>query len=103
MKKFLALVLCLVMALSLIGTASAETTGFSGEIKIWVADNVVDFTAAQVEAFKAANPQYANMTVVIEAVGEGDAATNMITDVEGGADIYGFAQDQLAVWLLPAL
>jgi len=96
MKKFLALVLCLVMALSLIGTASAETTGFSGEIKIWVADNVVDFTAAQVEAFKAANPQYANMTVVIEAVGEGDAATNMITDVEGGADIYGFAQDQLA-------
>ena len=29
-------------------------------------------------------------------MGEGDAASNMITDVEGGADIYGFAQDQLA-------
>ncbi len=92
MKKFLALVLCLIMALSMTA-ASAE--GFSGEIKIWVADNVVDFTIQQVENFKAANPQYAGMTVIVEAVGEGDAANNMITDVEGGADIFGFAQDQL--------
>ena len=39
---------------------------------------------------------YADMKVLVEAVGEGTAATNMITDVEGGADIFGFAQDQLA-------
>ena len=36
------------------------------------------------------------MTVVVQPVGEGDAAANMITDVEAGADIFGFAQDQLA-------
>ena len=30
------------------------------------------------------------------AVGEGDAASNMLTDVEAGADIFGFPQDQLA-------
>ncbi|MBQ3079704.1 MAG: extracellular solute-binding protein [Clostridia bacterium] len=95
MKKLLAVVLCLMLALSVCGVAGAEA-GFDGELKIWVAEAVVDFTNAQVEAFKAANPEYANMTVVIEAVGEGDAATNMITDVEAGADIYGFAQDQLA-------
>ena len=94
MKKFLALLLCMIMAVSMIGAASAE--GFSGEIKIWVAEATVEFTKAQVEAFKAANPDYANMTVVVEPVGEGDAASNMLTDVEAGADIFGFAQDQLA-------
>ncbi|MBQ2956187.1 MAG: extracellular solute-binding protein, partial [Clostridia bacterium] len=95
MKKFLALVLCVIMALSMATVASAEG-GFSGEIKIWVAEATVEFTKAQVDAFKAANPEYANMTVVVEPVGEGDAASNMLTDVEAGADIFGFAQDQLA-------
>ena len=95
MKKVLSLVLALAMLLSLVSIASAEE-GFSGEIKIWVAENTVDFTAEQVEAFKAAHPEYAGMTVKIEPVGEGDAASNMITDVEAGADIFGFAQDQLA-------
>ncbi|MCR4875736.1 MAG: extracellular solute-binding protein, partial [Clostridiales bacterium] len=94
MKKFLSLVLALIMVLSMMSFASAE--GFGGEIKIWVAEAVVDFTKEQVETFKAAHPEYANMTVVVEPVGEGDAASNMITDVEAGADIFGFAQDQLA-------
>ena len=67
-----------------------------GEIKLWVADNTVDFTKSEVDKFFEANPNYAGFTVSIEPVGEGDAATNMITDVQAGADIYGFAQDQLA-------
>ena len=70
--------------------------GGSGEIKVWVADAVVDFTAKQVEKFMADNPDYAGFKVSVEAVGEGDAAGNMITDVEAGADIYAFAQDQIA-------
>lgn len=94
MKKLLSLVLALAMLLSLCSFASAE--GFSGEIKIWVADKTVDFTIAQVEAFKAANPEYAGMTVNVQPVGEGDAAGNMLTDVEAGADLYVFAMDQLA-------
>ena len=93
MKKFLAMVLSLVMVLSMVGCANAE--GFSGEIKIWVAENTVEFTKAKVEEFKAAHPEYANMTVIVDPVGEGDAASNMLTDVEAGADIFGFAQDQL--------
>ena len=96
MKKILSLVLALAMALSLCSFAAAE--GFDGEIKIWVAEATVEFTKAQVEAFKAANPEYAGMTVVVEPVGEGDAASNMLTDVEAGADIFGFAQDQWPVW-----
>ncbi|MBO6214250.1 MAG: extracellular solute-binding protein, partial [Lachnospiraceae bacterium] len=39
---------------------------------------------------------FASFNIVVEPVGEGDAAGNMITDVQAGADIYGFAQDQLA-------
>ncbi|MCR4902438.1 MAG: extracellular solute-binding protein [Butyrivibrio sp.] len=65
------------------------------EVKVWVAENVVDFTNEQIEAFKTLYPQYAGVTFTVEAVGEGDAAGNMITDVTAGADIYGFAQDQL--------
>ena len=93
MKKLLSVVLALAMLLSLASIAFAD---FSGDIKIWVAENTVDFTKEQVEAFKAANPEFANMNVIVEPVGEGDAAGNMITDVEAGADIFGFAQDQLA-------
>ena len=94
MRKFTALILSLVMLLSLASLAHAE--GYAGEVKIWVADAMVELTKTKAEEFKAANPLYKDMTVLVEAVGEGDAASNMITDVEGGADIFGFAQDQLA-------
>ncbi|MBR6238030.1 MAG: extracellular solute-binding protein [Lachnospiraceae bacterium] len=77
--------------------AAAEITDYgTGEIKVWVADNVVDFTNAQIKNFMDANPQYAGYTVTVEPVGEGDAANGMINDVLAGADIYAFAQDQLA-------
>ncbi len=77
--------------------AAAEDVDYgSGEIKIWVADNVVDFTDGRVKAFMEANPQFNGYKVSVEPVGEGDAAGNMITDVEAGADIYAFAQDQIA-------
>ena len=94
MKKILSLVLALAMVLSLCSFAAAE--GFDGEIKVWVAEATVEFTKAQIEVFKAAHPEYANMTVTVQPVGEGDAASNMLTDVEAGADLYVFAQDQLA-------
>lgn len=68
----------------------------TGNITIWVAEEVTSFTQTYAEKFLEENPAYSGYTVTIEAVGEGDAASNMITDVESGADIYGFAQDQLA-------
>ena len=94
MKKLLTLVLAVALALTLSCPAFAE--GYSGDLKIWVADAAVDFTKAQVDAFKAAYPEYAGMNVSVEAVGEGDAANKVITDVAAAADIFGFAQDQLA-------
>ena len=94
MKKLLTLVLAVALVLTMSCAAFAE--GFDGEIKIWVPEATVDFTTEQVEAFKAANPEYAGMNVTIEPVGEGDAASKAITDVDAAADIYNFAQDQLA-------
>lgn len=77
-------------------SSGGETVDYgSGTITIWVAENVVDFTKTQTDAFFAANPDMAGYTVDIQPVGEGEAAGNMITDVEGGADIFGFAQDQI--------
>ena len=94
MKKILSLVLAVALVLTLSCAALAE--GYSGDLKVWVADAAVDFTNQQVEAFKAANPDFADMTVTVEAVGERDAAGKVITDVDAAADIFGFAQDQLA-------
>lgn len=65
----------------------------SGTVKIWVSDGSVDFTQKRADQFMKDNGY--DYKVEIEAVGEGDAATNMITDVNAGADVFSFAQDQL--------
>lgn len=95
-KKLLALVLVAAMILTLAacGNGSKVNKKAKGSVTIWVAEAVVDYTKTVAEAYLAEN--FPNYTVVVEAVGEGDAAGNMITDVQGGADIYGFAQDQLS-------
>lgn len=71
------------------------------ELKLWVSESatdttsVVELTRSQIRAFEKANP---GVTIheTIEGVTEADSATNMITDVEAGADIFCFAQDQTA-------
>ncbi|MDY2590136.1 MAG: extracellular solute-binding protein, partial [Agathobacter sp.] len=74
--------------------AEEETVDYgSGEVKIWAAKESADLTKTLAEKFIA--DKGADYTVTVESVGEGDAATNMITDVQAGADIYAFAQDQL--------
>ena len=90
MKKVAVALLAGALTLTLGMGASAD------EIKVWVADNVVSFTQDQIAAFKEENPDFADYEFTVEPVGESDAAGNMITDVEAGADIFGFAQDQIA-------
>ena len=93
MKKLLTLALAVALALTM---SCAFAEGYSGDLKVWVPEAAVDFTNAQIEAFKAANPDYAGMNVTVEPVGEGDAAGKVIADVEAAADVFNFAQDQLA-------
>lgn len=96
MKKLLAVLLSVLMVVSLAacgGGGNNEKTAYS--FKVWAADNVTDLTKTQLQQFADEHPEY-DLTFTVEAVGEGDAATSMITDVEAGADIFCFAQDQLA-------
>lgn len=75
---------------------NTDASTYDGKtVKVWVADNIVGFTEQQIAKFQEKNPQYKGVTFTVEAVGEGDAASNVITDVKAAADIYGFAQDQL--------
>ena len=119
MKKVLALILALVMIFALAAcggsapassepaaeapAAEAESAPAGGselagtyDITVWVADAIVDLTKQQIEDFNANNTLGITFNATVEAVGEGDAATQMITDVEAGGDIFCFAQDQFA-------
>lgn len=102
MKK---LFLLLVAVLSLVGLAACgndenknnnnDQTPKAEVIKVWCADKIVDLTKTQLAAYKTANPDV-NVEFVVEAVGEGDAASKVTQDVTAAADIYCFPQDQLA-------
>ena len=106
MKKRFTAILALVMALMLGLTAcgnngagnneGADLTG-TYDITVWVSeiDGVAELTAQQIDAFEAANPGVV-INATIEGVTEADSASKMITSVEDGADIFCFAQDQLA-------
>ena len=89
-KRILALLMAATMVFGLTACGKKEA-----DITIWVAENVVDFTKEKVVEWQGQSEENADLVVEVLPVGEGDAAGNMITDVEGGADIYGFAQDQL--------
>ena len=66
------------------------------EIKVWCADNIVELTTKQIDDFNKNNTDGIVIKATVQAVGEGDAATQMITDVEAGGDLFCFAQDQFA-------
>jgi arabinogalactan oligomer/maltooligosaccharide transport system substrate-binding protein len=84
-------------------TASSDTsssdTDLSGtyDITVWVSesDGVTDLTQQQIDAFMEENPGIV-INATIEGVTESNSASNMITDVESGADLFCFAQDQLS-------
>ena len=125
MKRTLALILAVVMVFGLAACGSsssgsssaapssnaggeaakpAEAPASSGgsalagtyDITVWCADKIVDLTRKQIEDFNANNEDGIKFNATVEPVGEGEAATQMITDVEAGGDIFCFAQDQFA-------
>ena len=70
----------------------------SGEydVKIWVDDKIVELTKSQIGQFVAASGGKYVINATIEPVGEASAASSMLQDVQDGADIFCFAQDQLS-------
>ena len=77
-------------------TSSGSQLAGTYDIKVWCPDAAVDLTKQQIEAYNKANTDGIVINATVEAVGEGDAATSMITDVEAGGDLFFFAQDQTA-------
>ena len=110
MKRIIALLLAVVMLFTLCACAGkpeggeAQPSGGGSEdslagtydITVWVADAAVELTQKQIDDFNASNEDGIVINATIEPVSEADAATSMITDVEAGADIFCFAQDQFA-------
>ena len=109
MKKILALLLAFAMLFSLAAcgtktggeTTDDTTSGDSSlagtyDIKVWVADAITDLTQKQIDDFNNTNTDGIKFNATIQAVGENDIATQLITDVEAAGDIFIFAQDQFA-------
>lgn len=69
-------------------------------VVVWVSESegVADLTKKQIAQFNEENEYYTIDidTLQVAGVSESESATQMITDVESGADIFCFAQDQLA-------
>ena len=113
-KGLIALILAAVMLLALCacGEKPAEgsstpastqggntpTSALAGtyNITVWAAENAVELTKTQIAEFNKTNTDGITINATVEPVSESVAATNMITDVEAGGDIFCFAQDQFA-------
>ncbi|MBR3704781.1 MAG: extracellular solute-binding protein, partial [Oscillospiraceae bacterium] len=122
MKKIIALLLSLTMAMALVacgGNNAGNNAGNNGgnnggntdggnqqasadlagtyDITMWVSElsGVAELTQQQIDAFEAANPGIV-INAAIEGVTEADAGSKVVADVASAPDIYCFAQDQLA-------
>ena len=116
-KRFLAMALTMAMTMSLAACGSdsgtndtsnkqqssenkqdgADSNASSGPIDLvlWGAEEDQDLLAERVEAFKAAYPdQTFNIQVGVES--ESTAKDTILTDIEAAADVFSFADDQLA-------
>ena len=110
-KKILAVLLCLAMVMSVLAGCGKKEAGTStssnksgGEvtesrefdITVWVANEIKELTEKQIKEFNETNTDGIKLNATVVPVSEADAATQMLTDVEAGADIFCFVQDQFA-------
>lgn len=80
------------------GGGEADNSSLAGtyDVTVWVSESegIADLTKTQIQRFCDANPGIV-INATVEGISESNSASNMITDVESGADIFCFAQDQL--------
>ena len=105
LRRSLSALLALLMVLTLVTVGPWQTAARADDevdlagdydIQVWVSDMALDLTRQQIENFNAANPYGIHFNAACAPVSESVAADQMITDVESGADLFCFAQDQLA-------
>lgn len=113
-RKALACALAAVMSVSLLagcgsdssngntsGSTAGESSAATGEVtdvslKVWCPQNQVDtgIMEQQQTAFAAEHPEW-NITWTTEIVGEDNAKTEVLKDVDAAADVFLFSSDQL--------
>lgn len=110
-KKVLACTLAAMMCMSMLAGCGSEggdnsgngtaQGGGNGEVtdvalKVWCPQNQVDtgIMEEQQKAFAEAHPEW-NITWTTEIVGEDNAKTEVLKDVDAAADVFLFASDQL--------
>ena len=103
MKKIIAMLLVLAMALSLVACGGGEKASTDVQeitLKVWAPqEDQVDANSwlPQVQAkFEAAHPEY-KITWDNGVCAEGDAKTLLTADVAAGADVYMYANDHMGV------
>ena len=97
MKRTIAVILALLIGLIPLcacTTAAAEKKVF--DATIWVSERITDLTRKQIENFNATNGQGITINATVEGLSEADAASMILLDQEESADLFCFAQDQLA-------
>ena len=117
MKKFVALVLAVLMMASVLvacgggnkggeatktdtpkgDTPAADTLDIEDGAKllVWSADKAVDLTKKLCEDFKAEHADK-NIEIEVQVQGEDAAATQLLKDPDAAADVFSFASDQLS-------
>ena len=78
------------------GEADALDDAGSYNIKVWVDDKIVDLTRTQIQTFVSESMGKYSINATVEPQSEGTAASSMLQDVQSGADLFIFAQDQLS-------
>lgn len=94
MKKFLS-----TLAVAGVAVTALASCGGKEEIKIWVSESegVVEATLPRVKEYlESQGKKPDDYKITVAGVGEGDAASNVLSAFDSAADIYCFAQDQLA-------
>ncbi len=93
-KQLMALTLAAAMAAGLM-TAPAVKADDPIKLTVWGSENDQEYLAERIEAFKAAYPdQQFDIQIGVES--ESTAKDTVLTDIEAAADVFAFADDQLA-------
>ena len=77
----------------------SEQDGLEGPVSLtlWGAEEDGQLLARMVEDFKKEYAGQAELDITVEYVGESQCKDKLLEDIEGGADVFTFADDQLRV------
>lgn len=94
-KRLVGVCAAAVMCVSTLGLMTACSDDSADKITVWVPEEMQALTETQLKTYADSQSDFP-YEFKVEAVSESNAATDMITDVTAGADLFFFAQDQLS-------